>query len=199
MRTMIACMAVLLWVMGLISDAMAEEQNTPPPSEGKNLTLGFCQLIPNLTYLPVGREHELLPAPIASYELGLFDEHYNQMPKEQKKSALDLLESSAKVTVLQQPKNGLLTDIAKPAFSPPITGLFYNPTPGYFGKDQVIFLIEIGDYKIQLIFNIFVVDGSPENPDAIAEKCGKRGKYYKISTVAPKSHLAMTQYSLRQK
>ncbi len=163
---------------------VAEARPAATTSTSKEMTFGFCGLVPNISGQVVGREHELNPASIAVADLWDFDEYFKQMPEDQRREALLALEKTAKVTILQQPKYGTLIDTAKPAYQDTITGLFYNPKSGYMGKDQVVFLVEMGEYKIKLIYNIYPVDGSPENPEAIKKMCGKRGQYYKIASAS---------------
>ncbi|NOT98045.1 MAG: matrixin family metalloprotease, partial [Sideroxydans sp.] len=196
-RSKIIGLAMLLVItISFVTDAVAVSENnsslTPLISQAvalaasKELTFGVCQLVPNLTYLPVGMEHALIPAAIAVTDLARFS--IMSMPKGQSAKVLTALELSAKATVLQQPKYGTLSDTAKRDVSAPEPNLyFYNPKSGYMGKDQVIFLVEVGEYKIRLIYNIYPVAGSPENPEAIARLCGKRGQNYKIAAASDQS------------
>jgi hypothetical protein len=177
---------------------VAEARPMVAASPNKNMTFGVCQLVPNLSYVPVGGEHALNPASVAVADLWRFDEHFRQMPEDQRREALLALEKTAKVTILQQPTYGTLSDTARDYPDATPDSPYYNPKPGYLGKDQVIFLVEMGEYKIKLIFNVYPVAGSSEDPKAIEKLCGKRGTYYKISSASEQlsALLSSTDYSL---
>ena len=161
---------------------VAESRQVATSSASKDLTFGVCLPVPNIPGHAIGREHEISPVATARHFLWSFDDYFKQMPDAQRRAALDLLETSAKVTILQQPKHGTLTETAKPAFRDPINGLFYNPKLGYMGKDQVILLVAMGEYKISIIYNLYPVDSAPDGPETLKRVCGKRGVYYRIST-----------------
>jgi hypothetical protein len=166
-------------------------------SVSKEMVLGVCRPVPNVPGMEISGEHSLSASAAAVNYLWNFDEHFRQMPEEQRRAALGLLESSAKVTVLQQPKYGTLTDTAKPDFPEPYPNhFFYNPKPGYMGKDQVSFIVEMGGYKIKVIYNLYPVAGAT-GQEATDKVCGKRGMFYKISSGSEQlsSLLSGTNYS----
>lgn len=164
---------------------VAEVRPAAAASASKVMTIGFCKPVPNFPEMDISLEHGISPIADATYYLWNFVPYFKQMPEEQRRAALSALGSEGKITILQQPKYGTLSDTAKPNFPKPYPNqFFYNPKLGYMGKDQVVFLVEMGEYKIKVVNNIYPVAGSADSSEVIQKVCGKRGEYYKIASAS---------------
>ena len=78
-----------------------------------------------------------------------------------------VLEGASKATVLQNPAHGTLIDegtLIRDGFNGPLreTGersYSYQPAPGYLGQDSATLLVEMGGYKIKVIYSFHVLRG----------------------------------------
>lgn len=155
-----------------------ENRGLPPIiRSSRERVLGVCQPVPNVKGMDIGHGHLLLPAAAALNYLFEFENGIKQhIPLTQETlSEFRALEVSAKITLLQSPKYG--------ALNAPYGEFFYAPKPGYMGKDRVDFMVEMGEYKIKVIYDIHPVNGSGEGSETVARFCGKRGRLYKISAI----------------
>jgi hypothetical protein len=82
---------------------------------------------------------------------------------------------TADVSVLQPPLHGTLSNDLSPRSAVP-----YYPDPGYVGNDKVIFLVNIGGYKVKVVFFIKVLGGNTD-PSLLYNKYCPNINPWKIS------------------
>ena len=82
-----------------------------------------------------------------------------------------------KVTLLQGPKHGTLDMGA--------TSGGYVPNPGYLGRDSASFLVEIGGYKVKVVYSFKILDYVPQGSEGYDpyedKKYCPKGEHWKIS------------------
>lgn len=122
-------------------------------------TVGVCHIVGNATG-SLSPENLLEPALSAMTYFRLY-EHRTEP-------------QHAKVTVLQDPKHGLLKDEGNGIYS-------YLPSPGYLGKDKATVLVEIGGYKVKMVYFFQSITGSGSGNSTYETLCGKRGEFWRIS------------------
>jgi len=82
-----------------------------------------------------------------------------------------------RTTLLQTPKNGYLEGDAS-------TGEYlYRPNAGFQGQDKVVALVELGEYRVKVVYFINVVMDRNVGDDeaSISKYCGPKGNFWKIS------------------
>jgi hypothetical protein len=84
-------------------------------------------------------------------------------------------EADAKVTFVQLPKHGKLVDEGNGAYT-------YRPESGYFGKDSATSVVEIGGYRVKLVYFLQAVNSVASGNRAEELFCGAKGYQWKIST-----------------
>jgi hypothetical protein len=161
---------------------LADAAPLPARPQAKRLAAGDCQPVPNVEGMnldKLGLEHSL--SPVASATNVLWELEVEFKPHtDREREKLRALEKSATFTILQQPKYGKLSTTTSLFPEPEKDLLFYVPQAGYMGKDQIVFLVEMGDYTIKLFKNLYMIDGAT---GAYWDKkiCGKRGKIYRVA------------------
>ena len=113
-------------------------------------SIGVCHAALNPGKIDAARDER------GSYGLdirGYAESYFSQGPGMGPSVELDF--DSAKVTLIQAPKHGVLGKGRAPG-----NDTSYYPTPGYFGNDKAIFLVDIQGYKIKVVYNIKLVRGN---------------------------------------
>jgi len=133
-------------------------------------TVGVCKLIPNGEFATPPTENRLGP----TISVGDYLHLYERQLYEQHKTAIY---TTATVTILQQPKHGILQEFDKAT-----GGYIYLPEKGYFGKDSITALVDIGGIKVKVVYFFQVLDlnGIPELEKTLC----KKGIQWKISTTS---------------
>jgi len=137
-------------------------------------TLGVCSASPSNKY---SLENVVEPVGEAGYYLQQFERR--------------TVTGSATVTVLQQPKHGILRPVIQAdvgtilanggdPVDPTDPGYVYLPEKGYLGRDNASVLVEIGGIKVKVIYFFQAVNG-PLGNDGANRYCLKTGLYWKIS------------------
>ena len=93
------------------------------------------------------------------------------------------------ITVLQQPAHGTLRLVTEAdgdhfgegRFDPDARDYVYLPENGYLGKDQAIFLVEIGGVTVKVVHFLQAIDG-PLGNTGVEDSCPKTGPIWKISS-----------------
>src|SRR6266700_8137640 len=137
-------------------------------------TIGVCEPVPNEDY---SLENVFSPKGSAAYYLRMYE----------RQSVADT--DPATVTILQQPKHGILrlvTEANRNRFGEgrfdPASGLYaYLPKKGYVGKDSATALVEIAGVKVKVVYFFQAWAGGLGNT-GLEELCGKRGYHWKISS-----------------
>ena len=78
------------------------------------------------------------------------------------------------ISVLEHPKHGILQATSSGEYE-------YIPEPGYLGRDQITFLVEMGGYKVKSV-NFIKVDGGFAEESYQNKKYCPKGYFWKIST-----------------
>lgn len=169
MRTMVACIAVLLWGIGLVPSVAATETNssqTPAQNPTKtDRTIGECHLVNSINPLRTFRPE----SPI-----------YSVNPIETVNAYFVIIEKrdvglEGRTTLLHGPEHGAVKEEWNQNYR-------YIPNPDYLGSDQASFLVEIGGLKIKAVYHFKVIDGGAiggtEDNDKV--NCPK-GMFWKIS------------------
>jgi Bacterial Ig domain len=122
--------------------------------------IGYCHPVPNMT----GNHDAFDSFPPTAMAMSYFKRY------EQK-----TVNGQATITVLEQPKHGSLSSNSNDYF-------LYAPAEGYFGKDQVTYLVEIGGYKVKVIQFIKVINKFTLGNTGYERNCADTGTIWKIST-----------------
>ena len=141
-------------------------------------TLGVCHAAPNNHY---SAENGIGPVASADFYLEQYEHR-----------KVDYNHPSGVVTVLQQPKHGvlrLLTEADRGTFfdssagsiDPADPGYLYLPELGYEGKDSATLLVETGGVKVKVKYFFQAISGVLGN-DGVDKYCGSKGMFWKIST-----------------
>jgi len=126
-------------------------------------TLGICQLIENRR-LPSG-EPRISAINSMSPILAL----RNYFKFQEKRN----IEGPSTATALENPKHGELKDQGTSVLRHGTlvdTGerrYSYIPAPGYFGKDRAVLLVEMGGFKIRVVYSFHVVEGFVEGNEGL--------------------------------
>lgn len=137
-------------------------------------TLGVCSPSPSNNY---SLENVVEPVGEAGYYLQQFEQR--------------IVAGSATVSVLQQPKHGILRLVTEAdrgtlfgSTADPLDssdpGYAYLPEKGYLGKDSATVLVEIGGIKVKVVYFFQAVNG-PLGNYGLERYCAKTGPYWKIS------------------
>ena len=81
------------------------------------------------------------------------------------------------VRVLKAPAHGVMKDQGDGEYS-------YIPNVGYVGKDLAVMHVEIGDYKVEVIYYFQALNHALGNT-GYKDLCGRNGTYWKISSANP--------------
>ena len=138
-------------------------------------TIGICAASPNQNY-----SLENVIEPIGS------SQDYFQMYENR------TVTGPATVTVLQQPKHGVLRLVTQadvgtilPSGGDPVdpaAGLyFYLPESAYVGNDSATILVDFGSVKVTVKYYFHAING-PVGDNWIQEYCAPKGMYWKISS-----------------
>jgi len=158
-------------------------------------TVGVCHPSPND---PADYSGENGIAPIGDAEFYL--KQYEQRS----------VSGPATVTILQQPKHGILRLVTEAdrgilfgsTADPldPNAGLYaYLPEKGYLGKDKAVALVEFEGIKVKLVYFFQAVGGGLGNY-GLEMYCGKTGHYWKISsTLDPDGNSTLTSVEHNRK
>jgi len=104
--------------------------------------VGYCKIVmPGAVREAYSAYYQLLPASTAGTYISDFrkDLDFNKINKDF---------DNAKITVLQPPSHGVLVGEGD------LTN--YHPHAHYDGKDSAIFFVEVGGYKIKVVYYIYV-------------------------------------------
>ena len=107
-------------------------------AESVNRTIAICHLMENPPTPPGTAVNSI--SPIGSLKF------YFKLQEHQ------VVEDASKVTVLQNPAHGTLKDVGSESYR-------YYPAPGYIGQDSATLLVEMGGYKIKVIYSFHVLPG----------------------------------------
>jgi hypothetical protein len=125
-------------------------------------TVGVCHIVPNGPYHDRDSAENLIEPAVAAFEYFRLYEHRT-------------VSFQAKVTILQNPKHGILKDVGEGVYS-------YQPNFGYLGKDQATVSVEIGGFKVKVAYFFQAIDGVAIGNTTYKDLCGKKGYRWKIST-----------------
>jgi hypothetical protein len=139
-------------------------------------TLGICYPVSNKD--PVA--NVIIPVGEAGYYLQQYEHR-----------KFDFNHQSGTVSILQQPKHGvlrLITEADRGAIfsgSEPLDSTnpsyVYISEQGFLGKDSAALLVDVGGIKIKVVYFFHAVDGLPGN-ESDEIYCGKTGSHWKISS-----------------
>ena len=157
---------------------MIAQANQAQPGDTTTIrTLGVCSPVPNAMY-----SLENVVEPIGEAQA------YFRMYEHQ------TVTGPATITVLQQPKHGILhlvteadgSKFGEGVFDPTNPGYAYLPESGYLGKDKAIMLVDFGGgLKVKVVFFLQAING-PLGNTGLEDYCSKTGTDWKISsTLAP--------------
>jgi hypothetical protein len=192
MKTEIGC-AVLLCLMGTMAGAaangnMAGSIESDPIDSVNDVTttrtLGVCYPAPSEQY---NGDNTL--SPIASANNYFYD--YEHQTYEQQNIAAKVKANSASVTILQQPKHGVLRLVTEAdrgtlfdnsaTFDPTAAEYAYLPEKGY-GNDSATLLVDFGGgLKVKVVY-IFQQHEGPLGNTGWEDVCTKTGTQWKISS-----------------
>ena len=136
-------------------------------------SVGICHPVSNGTLSTQSLENVIDPIGEAK---GYFDLYEHQS-----------VTGSAIITVLQQPKHGILRLVTEAdnfgigRFDPTDPGYVYLPEKGYLGKDSATVLVEIGSIKVTVVY-FFQAVNHPLGSYWVKELCGEKGYSWKISS-----------------
>jgi hypothetical protein len=152
---------------------MIAQTNQAQSGDAKTIrTLGVCFPAPNKIY---SLENVIEPIGDAQAYLRMYENK--------------TVDGPATISVIQQPKHGVLrlvTEADGNKFGEgtfdPATGLYaYLPENGYEGKDRATVLVEQGGIKIKVEYFFQAFSGVIGNT-GVQDRCGKTGPYWKISS-----------------
>jgi hypothetical protein len=154
---------------------IAQANQAKPGNVKTTRTLGVCSPVPNRDF-----SLENVISPLG--EAGMYLRNYVHRQ----------VQNIGTATILQQPIHGILRLVTEAdrgtLFSrgssalKPDAGLYaYLPEKGYLGKDQAIFLVEIGGVTVKVVHFLQAVDGPLGNTGA-ERRCSKTGDMWKISS-----------------
>lgn len=149
-------------------------------TNAKTMTIGVCRPVENHQW----RKPEALSPAVSTVNYLWEFQGFRQMPGKQGRETLYALEKTAKITILQQPSHGKLTLTTDEYPNSLPNTYFYHPEPGFLGKDRIVAWVEMGQYKIKLVYSLYPVDHGV-GPETEAKVCGKRGTYYRIVQISP--------------
>ncbi|MES2205595.1 MAG: tandem-95 repeat protein [Pseudomonadota bacterium] len=138
----------------MIAKADQEKSN----DQKTNRSMGICHIANSLDYGMDNLENGI--APVAEVK-----EYFRLYENKE-------IQGEARLKILLQPVNGYLKQDSS-------NGFLYNPESKYEGKDKAIIQVEIGDYKVRIVYLFKVVYGSV-NSEREGEICGKRGYRWRI-------------------
>jgi hypothetical protein len=137
-------------------------------------TIGVCSPVPTSLF---SGENTLSPIVSAKAYIKLY-EHQT-------------VTGSATVTILQQPKHGVLRLVTEAdrgtlfsttsgPIDPNDPGYAYFPSNYYEGKDQAVFLVEIGGVQVKVMYFFQAISGQVIDGDEAL--CASTGHFWKISS-----------------
>ena len=145
--------------------AAATTKNTSASSRGVFGTTGVCMPAPSLE----GYSSPIAPA----YDAFLVLEKKDPAYPENNSDAVNEYAEKATVEVLQPPMHGVLkiANIESLSYIGPHS-YQYTPTDGYKGNDKAVFLVNIADKKVEVIyfFKVVNIKGDGANIDEIYYK-----------------------------
>lgn len=167
---------------------MIAQANQAQPGDTTTIrTFGICSPAPNNNYSADNGED---PIADAKFYLQQYENRTVTGP--------------ATVTILQQPKHGVLRLVTQADVGTILAGdtgtidaadpgYFYLPETGYLGKDKAIMLVDFGGgLKVKVVFFFQAINGQLGNT-GFQDLCSKTGVYWKISsTLAPNGTSTLT-------
>lgn len=166
---------------------MIVQANQAQPSDAATMrTLGVCFPAPNKIY---SLENVIEPKGEARAYLRMYERQ--------------TVRDSATITVLQQPKHGILRLVTEAdrgklfddsaSAVDPAAGLYaYLPEKGYVGKDRATVLVDYGDIKVKVEYFFQAINGVLGNTGS-SDRCRDTGPYWKISsTFGPNGNSTIT-------
>lgn len=142
-------------------------------------TMGTCQIIPNATDATPSLENVISPRVSAQEYMYRFEQ---QMYVQQK-----IATSSASITILQQPKHGVLRLVTETdkfgtgRFDQSAQDYVYLADKGYLGNDSATILVDIGGIKVKVIYFFETIDVASVG-EGLQESLCEKGAYWKISS-----------------
>jgi len=115
-------------------------------------TIGVCHLIDAQPESRLSAYNSMSPV------LGVWDYLKKQERLTPEQLTVEMF-NAAKVSVLQAPAHGELKDVGYQSFS------YYLATPNYRGPDHATLLVEIGAYKVNVLYFFNVLGGVPGGTD----------------------------------
>lgn len=125
----------------------------------KERKVGVCDAVPNMTHARDAYEESPLgPIATAGHYLWLYEfkaDYKSEAEQDKIRNKLMAMEKEATVEIIQMPKHGVLSEV------PHLT--YLQGEQGYFGKDRVVAVVKIGDYKITLNYIIKYINAGIGN------------------------------------
>jgi hypothetical protein len=147
---------------------MIAQANQAQPSDViTTRTMGICSLIPNSALATPSLENLIGAKEYAQNYLYLYE---HQVYEQQK-----IATSAATLSILQQPKHGILN------FDTNAQDYAYLPEKGYLGKDSSTVLVDIGGLKVKVVYFFQTIDSATVGEGLRETLCAK-GPYWKISS-----------------
>ncbi len=128
--------------------AQAEQAQSQAPAVAAKLerTIGVCQLIENPA-IPVGTAFNTMSPAGSAWS------YLREVAKLGADEVTDEMFMSAKVSLLQEAVHGTVKEEWDQNYR-------YIPTPNYLGTDRATFLVEMGNYRISVVYHFKVGGGS---------------------------------------
>ncbi len=151
---------------------IAQANQAQPSDVTTTRTIGVCSPVPNSNY---SAENGLVPIGAAGFYLRSYEHQQVQ--------------DIGTVTVLQQPKHGVLrlvtqadgNNFGEGTFDPAAGLYVYLPEQGYLGNDKAVMLVEIAGVKVKVVYYFQAVEG-PLGNYGTQDYCSKTGTQWKISS-----------------
>ena len=133
-------------------------------------TIGVCHLINNPPLPPLTAANVISP----TGSVWSYLQRENLIPEQ----LTDEMFSTAKATLLQGAGHGELKVTASGNYR-------YHPTPDYLGTDRATFLVEMGGYKVKVVYHFQMISGGLDEKDGPGSYEDKKncpnGEEWKIS------------------
>lgn len=171
MRKTVAGFAVLLWGMGLVSNAVPAEGNSKRVPLNRVRSVGICAMVENPK--TPSRTGQNVFSPVAITR-GYFNRFEHQA-----------VAGASNVTVLQKPSHGTLEDLGTLEYDQygNVTGdtgernYYYRADAGYVGQDSVTMLVEMGEHRVKMTYFLHVLGYVISDDTKLIEDLCPNGQY----------------------
>lgn len=162
--------------------ALVDNGSAVNQASSGDFKVGVCRPIPNVAGMHVGLDQSLTPVGDLVNYLWQFDSNLSKLSEANRRRALDSLEKSAVVSLVEGPKYGVLTKTVDLLGNNPEKGLdFYIPRSGDMRKDRVSYVVEMGEYRVKVVYSIIPVNDGVVSEETVRQLCGRKGEYYRIA------------------